>query len=105
PRVPCRIHLFDSIEQPIFPDELPHWNDHFVFNGTVTLLRDADTYTYEIERGPEYETVKGKLEVHAGEKREVPVVIHRIANMAKEGWWSGEIHVHRNAKDMELLMA
>src|SRR3989442_10970671 len=28
----------------------------------------------------------------------------RLAYLAAEGWWSGELHVHRSVKDIELLM-
>jgi hypothetical protein len=30
--------------------------------------------------------------------------LHRLARLSKEGWWSGELHVHRPVDDIELLM-
>ncbi len=32
------------------------------------------------------------------------IVLRRAVDMASEGWWSGELHVHRPMKDIELLM-
>jgi hypothetical protein len=102
--VPCRIHLIDSKGKPILPGHLSSFHDHFSFVGTATLNLPAGNYQYVIERGPEYKRCKGSFEVNNSSFIEVTEKLHRIADMASKGYWSGELHVHRPIKDMKLLM-
>src|SRR5262245_58656132 len=53
--LPCRIHLADSAGKPAQPPGLPFWKDHFVCDGRVAIELEAGAYTYQIERGPEYQ--------------------------------------------------
>lgn len=105
--VPCRIHLVDENGQPVKPDglTLPYWRDHFVCPGTATVaLPAAGVFRYEIERGPEYSAIRKTLTAAAGETVRVGESLERIADLRREGWWSGETHVHRPLADVELLM-
>src|SRR5580704_12914637 len=61
--VPCRIHLLDPAGKPLDAPGLPFWKDHFVCTGQVDLSPRAGTYGYVIERGPEHESVAGKIEL------------------------------------------
>lgn len=102
--IACRIHLKNPAEKPVLIRKLPHWHDHFVFDGAVVLDVSRGSYTFEIERGPEYAVTSGHftIEDHADDRHEVR--LRRQVDMAAEGWWSGDLHVHRPAKHMELLM-
>ncbi len=102
--LPCRIHLVDSTGKSVRADPLPFWRDHFVCPGNVTLALAAGEYRYEVERGPEYESLRGSFTVADGETKEVKLQLKRIADLKREGWWSGELHVHRPPQDVELLM-
>ncbi|MBI3468146.1 MAG: CehA/McbA family metallohydrolase [Planctomycetes bacterium] len=102
--VPSRIHLTDEAGKPQRAAGLPFWHDHFVCPGSVTLELPPGKYTYEVERGPEYPTSAGELTVRAGAEQQVTVPLVRLANMSAQGWWSGELHVHRPLEDVELLM-
>lgn len=105
--VPCRIHLRDASGNPVKAAGLPFWNDHFVCTGKVSLALSPGTYVYEIERGPEYTAISNSVTVTADAVERVPTVtneLRRIANMAREGWWSGEFHVHRKPEEIQLLM-
>jgi hypothetical protein len=62
------------------------------------------THSCIVERGPEYTAVTNMFEIRDGRGRNVTVRLRRITNLAGEGWFSGETHVHRDAKDVELLM-
>ncbi len=99
--VPCRVHLKDPAGKPVKPPGLPFWRDHFVCPGRVRLDLAAGKHAYEIERGPEYSAASGTLEGDG----EVRVELSRIADLASEGWWSGDLHVHRPAEEVELLMS
>ena len=103
--VPCRIHLLDATRKPVHPKHLPFWNDHFVCGGEVDLALAPGDYTYEIDRGPEYFVTRGTFSVtDKEESRSTATRLRRLANLAEEGWWSGELHVHRPLPEIELLM-
>lgn len=102
--VPSRVYLRDSAGQPVRADKLPFFRDHFVEPGAVQLDLAPGSYSYEIERGPEYSMRTGTLISSGGTSQEFTVTLERIADLAAEGWWSGELHVHRPVEDIELLM-
>jgi hypothetical protein len=102
-RLPCRIHLEDPAGQPVSPRGAPAWRDHFVCEGRAALELAPGAYRYVIERGPEYASASGRLDV-AGAPLRVTHRLARLADLAREGWWSGETHVHRPLADIELLM-
>jgi len=102
--MPCRIHLKDKNGQPQKADKLPFWSDHFVCPGAAAIELAAGQYTYEIERGPEYERQSGSVNVVVGRPAEIEATLKRIANLREEGWYSSDLHVHRPIQDIELLM-
>jgi hypothetical protein len=102
--LPCRIHLRDQARRPQRADRLPFWRDHFVCPGTARLDLAPGEYTYEIERGPEYALAAGTLKVKDDGPARVPVALERLIDLPAEGWWPGELHVHRPIDDMKLLM-
>src|SRR5438270_4578408 len=100
---PCRIHLKDSAGKPQRAPGLPFWFDHFVCAGTVKLELEPGKYTIEIERGPEHARVKSLLVI--GDKpAKFSFQLERLLDLGSEGWWSGDLHVHRLVSDIELLM-
>jgi hypothetical protein len=100
---PCRIHLRDASEKPVKAPELPFWSDHFVCTGKVSLALDPGKYTYEIERGPEYNSISNSI-LLADKPVSVTNRLRRIANLPSEGWWPGETHVHRKPEEIPLHM-
>ncbi len=102
--VPCRIHVADERGDPQRVPDLPFWHDHFVCPGRATLTLAAGKYSWQIERGPEHERLAGEVTLTAGQERTVAVTLRRIANLNAEGWFGGDLHVHRSASDLPLLM-
>lgn len=102
--LPCRIHLAGPDDKPVRAPGLPFFNDHFVCAGTVPMDLPPGEYHYEIERGPEFKPVKGSFTAAANTPPKIAVSLERIVDLAKEGWFSGELHVHRPPEDIELLM-
>lgn len=102
--VPCRIHVKDAAGKPQRAGKLPFWHDHFVCPGTVSLALPPGKYTFEIERGPEYKMQSGTFTLEEKAQGKLTVKLERHVDMAAEGWWSGELHVHRPVTDIELLM-
>jgi hypothetical protein len=102
--MPCRIHLKDRTGKARRAPGLPFWFDHFVCRGAVRLALAPGTYTYEVERGPEYTLAKGAFTIKDHAPVKIRLELARLANLAQEGWWSGETHVHRPLAEIELLM-
>jgi hypothetical protein len=102
--LPCRVHVKDAAGKPVQPRGLPFWHDHFVCAGSVELALAPGQYAYELDRGPEYSLTTGTVAVVANSPQAVTNRLRRLVNLAREGWWSGDLHVHRPPEDMELLM-
>jgi hypothetical protein len=102
--VPSRIHLRDENGAPQKAKALPFWHDHFVCPGRVTLDLPAGDYGFEIERGPEYSRGVGTATVSHLDRKALIVDLTRLADLPAEGWWPGDLHVHRPTDDIELLM-
>ena len=102
--MPCRVHLKDPAGKPVRPPKLPFFRDHFICPGTVTLTLKPGRYAFEIERGPEFRRISGSVAVEAGKAKTIKLQLKRLANLAKLGWHSGDLHVHRAVEDAKLLM-
>jgi hypothetical protein len=102
--IAVRMHLKDAKGRPVIPPRSVSWKDHFVFDGTIALKLRPGRYTFELERGPEYKVRSGHFLIERGADDQHAVEMERFANLAKEGWWSGELHVHRPLENIELLM-
>jgi hypothetical protein len=111
--VPCRVHFRSAEGVPYQPhghhnhvtQNLGSW--HYDVGGDVRL--GQRTYAYidgtcqgwlprgdvvvEVARGFEYEPLRQTVRIEPGQ-RELTLRIGRIADLASEGWWSGDSHVH-----------
>jgi len=100
--LPCRIHVTDEAGQPVFAEGVPSWRDHFVCDGTATLAVPGGKYSYVVERGKEYFPAKGSFTVDGEDAVTISISLRRGIDMAKRGWWSGELHVHRAVEEIPL---
>jgi hypothetical protein len=107
---PCRIYLTGPDGKPVKPPGLPFWKDHFTCPGTVRLDLPPGEYAYEIERGPEFGrdsgtfTLEGPAESGGARPagRTISIALPRIADLRAEGWWSGDLHIHRAPEEIAL---
>jgi hypothetical protein len=102
--MPTRVHLQDSAGKPQRHPTLPFWRDHFVCTGRVDIPLPAGNYTFQIERGPEFTAAAGAVTLRRSEPTNITVTLARITDLVREGWWSGDLHVHRPPQDIPLLM-
>lgn len=102
--VACRVHLTNDQGQPQKADGQPFWHDHFVCSGRVATDLPAGSYTWQIERGPEWTRASGRFDVMDGQPATVDLTLARIASLRAEGWYSGDMHVHRPVNEIERLM-
>jgi len=102
--IPCRMHLRNAAGRLRKPRRMPFWHDHFVFDGTVTLELPLGQYFFELERGLEYVERSGHFTINrfADDAKDVDML--RFVDMLSHGWWSGDLHVRRPVRDIELLM-
>jgi hypothetical protein len=102
--IAARMHLKDAKDKPVRPPKVPYWHDHFVFDGRIELELPLGQYTFQIERGPECREQSGHFVLERNAHDSKTVVMSRFVNMRKEGWWSGDLHIHRPLEEMPLLM-
>jgi len=102
--VAVRMHLKNQRGLPVKPAGHPFWKDHFVFDGKVELKLPPGKYTFEMERGTEYRVRSGNFTIQTNASDNERVTMHRFVDMKKEGWWAGDLHIHRPLKDIRLLM-
>jgi hypothetical protein len=100
----ARMHLRDSQDRPVIPPKVVSWKDHFVFFEKITLELKPGHYRFTIERGPEYRSRTGDFTIEKNAVDNHIVLLERFVDMKKEGWWSGDLHIHRKPEDIELLM-
>ncbi len=82
----------------------PFFHDHLAVEGRVVLDLKAGEYEFELERGPEYPVTSGHFSIADFADDKQTITLSRVADLAAEGWWSADLHVHRPLGDIELLM-
>lgn len=102
--IAVRMHLRDAKGKPVRPPKVSYWHDHFVFDGSIRLELPVGMYTFEIEHGPEYREQSGHFILEKNAKDTKTVSMSRFVDMSKEGWWSGDLHIHRAPDEIRLLM-
>jgi len=111
--VPCRVHFRSAEGIPYQPhghhnhvtQNLDSW--HYDVGGDVRLGQRSYAYidgtcqgwlprgdvVVDVARGFEYEPLRQTVRIEPGQ-RDLTLRIRRAADMAAEGWWSGDSHVH-----------
>ncbi|MBN1851318.1 MAG: hypothetical protein JW829_01290 [Pirellulales bacterium] len=101
-----RIHLQNARGRSIKPRarDAIHHGDHLVIDGETTLTLGRGHYRFEMEAGPEYRVWTGQFEIQDHAEDEKTIEMHRFADLAKEGWYAGDLHVARSNQHMDRLM-
>jgi hypothetical protein len=104
--IAARMHLKNSRGRPLtlrLPDTAK-FGVHFYIDGQLTLPLRSGQYTFELDAGPEYRTQSGHFEIqrHADDSKRIEM--KRFADLAKEGWYGGDLDVARRPADMPLIM-
>ena len=111
--VPCRVHFRSAEGIPYQPhghhnhvtQNLGSW--HYDVGGDIRLGQRSYAYIdgtcqgwlprgdviVDVARGFEYEPLRQTVRIEPGQ-RDLTLRIGRVADMASEGWWSGDSHVH-----------
>ncbi len=102
--IACRIHLQNANGRPVRIPGAMALGDHVDFDGKLLLKLPVGNYTFVMERGLEYLDMTGHFRIDNFADDSKQVELHRFCDMAKEGWWSGDLDVQRPDKDLPLLM-
>lgn len=100
--LPCRIHLLDQQGTPQHTGSQIFWRDHIVTEGPAGFNLAPGRYTYSVEKGPEWETLAASVDLKAGERKVLTLKPARIADMNAQGWYSGDLHIHRPPEQIPL---
>ena len=69
---------------------------HFYCKEKCEFTLPAGRYQIRAFHGPEFRTTYRTIEIDAGELTTASVELNRWASPAKDGWYSGENHIHAN---------
>ena len=75
----------------------------FYSKGEHEIRLPAGTATIKAVRGFEYTPVEQTVDIRAGETTDVTLNLERFSNLAAEGWYSGDSHIHANYNDHEFI--
>jgi hypothetical protein len=102
--VAARMHLKNQAGRPRLPKGVPSYDDHFTIPGSIVLKLPLGEYTFELERGLEYKTLSGHFTIARNAHDTRQIELERCADLPSEGWYSGDLDVHRPARDLRSLM-
>ncbi len=104
--VVARMHLKNSRGRPVRLRVvgLNQFADHFYIDGKATLGLRVGQYTFDLEAGPEYRTQQGHFEIERHAQDAKRIEMHPFADLAKEGWYGGDLDVARRAADLPLAI-
>ena len=100
--LPSRIYLEGSDGRSYFPDgsypRVLSVTEEYYFHtdGSFAVTLPVGEAELEVWRGFEYEPVRTSVDVRAGEWTTVDVEMERWIDMASQGWYSGDNHIHPN---------
>ena len=69
---------------------------YFHARGMVNLRLPAGRYRLEVRKGLEYRAVTREVMMHPGRTTAAVVQLVRLVDLPRQGWWSGDLHVHMN---------
>lgn len=102
----ARMHLRNMRGRPvrIRSGGLHPFADHFYIDHEAMLGLRVGQYEFDMESGPEYRTQSGHFEIvrHAEDHKRIEM--GPFANLAREGWYGGDLDVERIPEQLPLAM-
>ena len=103
----ARVYLTDAAGKPyLVPGAVTYsrrGEDHSVVDQYATVPLAPGPYRIRAEKGPEFRPVEQTVVVTPGEPTRVDLEIPRFYNLAELGWYSGDLHIHRNPEELPLI--
>lgn len=76
--------------------ERPFEYGYFHSDGVAEITVPAGRVDIEVWHGPEYAISRARINVPAGRRIHHLVILDRLDNLPRRGWWSGDVHMHMN---------
>jgi len=76
----------------------------FIAPGEFQVPLPPGQYTLRVERGTEFRRVQRAIEIRPGEIYEERIDLERWAAMNARGWYSGDLHNHREWREMPQIL-
>jgi hypothetical protein len=103
--VPARAYLWRG-DDPILPPGFSSYargdERHFLIPGDFELDLEPGKYRLRVERGLEYVPVE--LDLDVPRDTTLPVRLRRWVDMNADGWYSADMHVHRDPAEIPLIL-
>jgi hypothetical protein len=94
--------LMDRTAAPQLASKDDYYLGHFTSTGTAALDLPAGRYTVVVEKGLEFERLESLVELKANQT--LRLTPKRWVDMASQGWWSGDMHIHRPPAEAKTLL-
>jgi hypothetical protein len=104
----ARCYLEDSSKHPWFPSQVityvkpPEFD--FIAQGRFQINLPPGDYVLTVGRGPEYHSIERQVEIRPGEILRLNVELRRWIDMNARGWYSGDLHNHRDWGEMPQIL-
>jgi hypothetical protein len=106
--VVARVYLHDtgghSHRIPVKVSYSRFAEQHWIVDGAVQIPVSPGIYKLRVEKGPEYAIVERRIEIAPAQVERVALEIPHLVHMDAEGWYSGDLHIHRDSAEMPLLL-
>lgn len=78
------------------PPPLPYWKEpvEYKTTGDFSIVLPPGRWRIAVDHGMEYIPVVEEITLRGERARTLTLRLHRWIDLAKEGWWSGDVHVH-----------
>ena len=90
-RAPCR-----------FTPDIRNWESYFPATDACGFLKENPPFSSNVARSMSRSAID--LNAASGQNLKHTVTLRRRIHMAEKGWWSGDLHAHRDPADMPALM-
>jgi hypothetical protein len=106
--VPARCYLKDEKGIPQTPAGVISYSkgeeNHFIAARGFSVRLPAGKYSLTVERGPEYRRQSVTIALKPGQTHRQTVLMDRWIDMNHRGWYSGDLHNHRQPEEMAAIL-
>ena len=82
----------------------PAQGDSFYVDGEATFELRPGEYQFTLKRRPEYKIRSGHFTIDRNADDQTVFEMVRFVDMSNDGWWSGDLNLHHEPEQIDLLM-
>ena len=104
----ARVYITDDMGRPHLVAGAIRYSrqgeDHSIVDRRATVELLPGKYKVRAEKGAEFRAIEKKIELTPGKPVHLELDVPQFYNMNERGWYSGDLHIHRNPSDMPLAV-